>query len=75
MNDLARHKRARKNKPDQDFLPKGILDVIETDYPDRYVMMFEECKPVKRLFSDEEWIAILTKARNSNESNQRPRKS
>ena len=65
MNDLANHKRARKNmKYDKDF-PKGILDVIETDYPDRYVMMLEDRTRIKTLFSNEEWIDILTKSRNS----------
>lgn len=68
MNDLANHKRARKNmKYDKDF-PKGILDVIETDYPDRYVMMLEDRTRIKTLFSNEEWIDILTKSRNSYES-------
>lgn len=68
MNDLANHKRARKNKKyDKDFL-KGILDVIETDYPDRYVMMLEDRIRNKTLFSNEEWIDILTKSRNSYES-------
>lgn len=71
MTDLAKHRRARKNKQnEQDFFPKGILDVIQTDYPDRYVMMLEDT-PVKRLFSDEEWLDILTKARNSFESHRR----
>jgi len=50
-----------------DFL-KGILDVIETDYPDRYVMMLEDRTRIKTLFSNEEWIDILTKSRNSYES-------
>lgn len=68
MNDLENYKRARKYKKyDKDF-PKGILDVIETDYPDRYVMMLEDRTRIKTLFSDEEWIDILTKSRNSYES-------
>jgi hypothetical protein len=74
MTDLAKRRRARKNKQnmqnEQDFFPKGILDVIQTDYPDRYVMMLEDT-PVKRLFADEEWLDILTKARNSFESHRR----
>lgn len=74
MNDLAKHRRVRKNKKyDQDFFPKGIIDVIETDYPDRYVMMLEDRTPAKKLFSDEEWLDILTKARKSYENHRRPR--
>ncbi|MFZ3171129.1 MAG: hypothetical protein WA118_04005 [Carboxydocellales bacterium] len=77
MTDLAKRRRARKNKQnmqneqnEQEFFPKGILDVIQTDYPERYVMMLEDT-PVKRLFADEEWLDILTKARNSFESHRR----
>jgi len=68
MDDLANHKRARKSKKyDEDF-PKGILDVIEADYPDRYVMISEGGTRIKALFSAEEWVDILTKSRNSYES-------
>ena len=53
MNDLADYKRTNhKKKYVQDF-PEGILDVIETDYP------------TTTLLSNEEWIDILTKSRNS----------
>ncbi|EGW37391.1 hypothetical protein [Desulfosporosinus sp. OT] len=64
MNDLADYKRANNKKYVKDFL-EGILDVIETDYPDKYFMMFEDHTQVTTLFSNEEWIDILTKSRNS----------
>jgi hypothetical protein len=66
MNELVDFKRTNnKNKCVQDF-PEGILDVIETDYPSQYFLMFEERTPLSTLFSTEEWIDILTKSRNSN---------
>ena len=72
MTDLAKRRRARKKKQnEQDFLPKGILDIIQTDYPDRYVLMSEDHAPLEKLFSAEEWLDILTKARNSFEKHRR----
>lgn len=65
MNDLADYKRTNnKKKYVKDFL-EGILDVIETDYPDKYFMMLEDRTQITTLFSNEEWIDILTKSRNS----------
>ena len=64
MNDLANYKRTNNKKYVKDFL-EGILDVIETDYPDKYFSMFEDHTKVTSLFSNEEWIDILTKSRNS----------
>ncbi len=65
MNDLADYKRTNhKKKYVKDFL-EGILDVIETDYPDKYFIMFEDRTQITSLFSNEEWIDILTKSRNS----------
>jgi len=64
MNDLADYKRTNNKKYVKDFL-EGILDVIESDYPDKYFMMFEDRTRITTLFSDEEWIDILTKSRNS----------
>ena len=64
MNDLADYKRANNKKYVKDFL-EGILDVIETDYPDKYFRMFEDHTQITLLFSNEEWIDILTKSRNS----------
>lgn len=66
MNDLAKHRRAKKNKQqEQDFVPKGILDIIETEYPHRYPIMSEDHTQIKALFSELEWLDILTKSRNS----------
>lgn len=64
MNDLADYERANNKKYVEDFL-EGILDVIETDYPDKYFAMFEDRTRITTLFSNEEWIDILTKSRNS----------
>jgi len=65
MNDLADYKRAHhKKKYVQDY-PEGILEVIETDYPSDYFLMLEDRSRITTLFSNEEWIDILTKSRNS----------
>lgn len=66
MDDLTHYKRTKiKNKYIQNF-PKGILDVIEMDYPNQYHLMSEEDRTlIPSLFSNEEWIDILTKSRNS----------
>ncbi|GAB6154166.1 hypothetical protein JCM17380_29160 [Desulfosporosinus burensis] len=67
MNDLADYKRKHhKKKYVQDLVfPEGILDVIEADYPSQYFLMLEDRAQITALFSNEEWIDILTKSRNS----------
>ena len=64
MNDLADYRRANNKKYVKNFL-EGIFDVIETDYPDKYFMMLEDRTGITTLISNEEWIDILTKSRNS----------
>ncbi|WP_252469799.1 hypothetical protein [Desulfosporosinus nitroreducens] len=65
MNELADYKRTSiRKKYVQDF-PEGILDVIETDYPERYSLMLEGRTSITTLFSSEEWINIFAKSRNS----------
>jgi len=65
MNDLADYKRTHhKKKYAQDF-PEGILDVIEADYPSNYFLMLEDRTRLTTSFSNEDWIDILTKSRNS----------
>ena len=64
MNDIADYKRANNKKYVKDFL-EGILDVIEIDYSEKYSMMFDDRDQITTLFSNEEWIDILTKSRNS----------
>ena len=69
MNEIADYKRADYKRANQkkyvrDFL-EGILDVIETDYPDQYLRILEDHTQIITLFSQEEWIDILTKSRNS----------
>lgn len=55
-----RQRTARKNKYDKDLYPQGIIDVIKIDYPDRCSDLPEN---LETLFSEEEWIDILTKSR------------
>ena len=65
MDDLADYRRTSiKKKYVQDF-PKEILDVINTDYPGKYFLLFNDREYMATLFSNEEWIDILTKSRNS----------
>ncbi|HZK55358.1 MAG TPA: hypothetical protein VFC84_14330 [Desulfosporosinus sp.] len=64
MNDIADYKRKNNKKCHKDFL-EGIFEVIETDYPDKYFIILEDRRRIKTLFSNEEWIDILTKSRNS----------
>ncbi len=65
MNDLADYKRSNNKKKYIQDVPEGILDVIETDYPSEYVLMLEDRTQITPFFSNEEWIDILTKSRNS----------
>lgn len=67
MIDLNRQREVRKHKKDKGFFPKGILDVIEVYYPERYPLLSKGSVRTKKLFSEEEWIDILTKSRNSHE--------
>ena len=66
--DLTRQRRVRKNWHDRDFYPKGILDVVQNDYPDRYFLMSKDSNRTSKIFSREEWVDILTKSRNSHEN-------
>lgn len=64
--EMPRQRRARKNKSyDKDLYPKGILDIIKSDYPERYLHLSEG---LESLFSKEEWMDILTKSRLSYKS-------
>lgn len=65
MDSLADYKRkSNKKSCIQDF-PEGILDVIEMYYPEKYSLMVEGWTSISTLFSQEEWLDILTKSRNS----------
>jgi hypothetical protein len=66
MYDLAHYRRTH-NKCVQD-LPEGILDVIQVDYPNQYYLILEDQNRLTTLFSNDEWIDILTKSRNSFEN-------
>lgn len=64
----ANHRRTEKlQKVNSDLCPQGILDIIEADYPAKYAVISQGHNRIKRLFSREEWIDILTKSRKSHE--------
>lgn len=65
MNDIEDYKRARIKKKYVQNSPEGILDVIETDYSSEYFLILEDRNRITTMFSNEEWIDILTKSRNS----------
>ena len=65
MYDLADYKRTNHKRNYIHEFPKGILDVIEADYPNRYFLMLEGPPQMTTLFSNEEWIDILIKSRDS----------
>lgn len=65
MNDLAEYKRTHNKKKYVQGFPEGILDVIERDYPSQYFLLLEGRTWSANLFSDEQWIDILTKSRSS----------
>ena len=58
ISDFSNQKKVSKIKKDEKSRPRVILDVIETDYPDRYFMELE----------NEEWTDILIKSRSSYEN-------
>jgi len=47
--------------------PKGILDIIKEEYPEKYVYMIRYCRNKNQLFSEDEWRDILLKSRKSYE--------
>ena len=66
---LPRRGRAKKNKY-LDLYPQGVIDIIEIYYPDRYVNLSEKPETLlslEKLFSEEEWLDILSKSRLSYE--------
>lgn len=65
MNDLAEYRRSNNRKKYVQDCPEEILEVIKTDYPSKYFLMLEDRTRTTTLFSNEEWIDILTKSRNS----------
>lgn len=64
MYDLVNYRREKGKKHFPDC-PKGILDVIEADYPQKYFLIRQDGSLLTTLFSDVEWLDILTKSRNS----------
>jgi len=43
--------------------PKLILDIIEEEYPEKASFLKEKLSQVGKLFTNDEWISILTKSR------------
>jgi hypothetical protein len=63
-----RQRKIRKRISGHDVYPQGILDIIQTSYPDIYqeIQSGRE-NNLESLFSEEEWIDILTRSRFSYE--------
>lgn len=67
--ELPRRLRAKNNKFFNVY-PQGVLDIIQTSYPDRYFYFSEKPETLfslETLFSEEEWLDILSKSRLSYE--------
>jgi hypothetical protein len=67
--ELSRLKRAKKFRY-IDLYPQGVIDIIQTYYPDRVFNVSEEPETLlslETLFSEEEWRDILSKSRLSYE--------
>lgn len=47
--------------------PKNILEIIQEEYPEKYLYMLRYCANKNQLFSQEEWRNILFKSRKSYE--------
>lgn len=47
--------------------PKNILEIIQEEYPEKYMYMLRYCAHKNLLFSEEEWRNILLKSRKSYE--------
>ncbi|AFM41167.1 hypothetical protein Desaci_2206 [Desulfosporosinus acidiphilus SJ4] len=57
--------RSLKNRKRVQYFPAGILDVIEVEYPSQYSLILKNQSQMTSLFTNEEWLDILTKSRNS----------
>lgn len=67
--ELPRRKRSKKYKY-IDLYPQGVLEIIHAYYPDRIFNLSEEPETLislESLFSEEEWLDILSKSRLSYE--------
>lgn len=52
--------RTKKNKYVQNLCPQLLIDIIKAEYPDRYAELPQN---LASMFTEEEWINILTKSR------------
>jgi len=63
-----RRRKARKSKYDKGLYPQGVLNIIAMDYPHRYADFTGNTETNREtLFTEEEWLDILTKSRLSYE--------
>lgn len=63
-------KRKIRNKtraPIENEQPKLVMDIIEEEYPDRYEMLKEKISQLGRMFTQDEWLSILTRSRAEHE--------
>ena len=68
MNDLSGSKRSILDNDGSCKRPMGILDVIEIYYPERFDLLADNYSNMEGLFTQEEWMDILTRSRESHES-------
>jgi len=62
-----RKSRKKKNAEKEPEQPKLVMDIIEEDYPEKYETLKEKISQLSRMFTQEEWLMILTKSRVSHE--------
>lgn len=62
-----RKKRNRSEAPTEKEEPKLVMDIIEEEYPDRYEMLKEKISQLGRMFTQDEWLSILTRSRMEHE--------
>ncbi len=69
MSDSNKCHRSHEDgkKPKQDRV-MSVLDVIEMYYPYQYGEMLKDINQKSRIFTNEEWIDILKKSRDSYKS-------
>jgi len=70
MDRISKSKRSEKKKNMESSTeePKLILDIVEEDYPEKYETIRDKISQIGKLFTNEEWISILTKSRGSYDS-------
>jgi len=57
---IYRRYRKKKRSYAQDWCPQWLIDIIKEEYPDRYAKLPDN---LALMFTEQEWINILTKSR------------